>query len=377
MNIQRTLALVGKELKRLTREPANLFMAIIFPLVLTAAFGFSFGAIGGSESKYNIAFVDHDNTQWASMLHSSLTQVPVLNLQDYSDPVKATDDLSQGLLSAVITIPEGFGLSIDSYKLNPNNPKQWLNSTIGLSVDKGSMVASAAIPPLIQQILSTVVTGKQSEATSPVKLADPTFVTAEKISQFSYMAPGMFAYAAIFLLMLVAQVMVGEREDGLLRRISVTPTTVGDIFASQIVSNLIIGAVQTLIIYLASTLLGFHPLGGASGIAVAFIAVMLMSLCSVGLGLIVASIAKNAGTATGISFVLILPLMLLGSFVPAPEYIARLVPSWYLTHALTSIFIRGASISSPAVISDIGTLAAVSILLVVLGVLIYRRFGNR
>jgi len=377
VNIQRTLALVGKELKRLTREPANLFMAIIFPLVLTAAFGFSFGAIGGSESKYNIAFVDHDNTQWASMLHSSLTQVPVLNLQDYSDPVKATDDLSQGLLSAVITIPEGFGLSIDSYKLNPNNPKQWLNSTIGLSVDKGSMVASAAIPPLIQQILSTVVTGKQSEATSPVKLADPTFVTAEKISQFSYMAPGMFAYAAIFLLMLVAQVMVGEREDGLLRRISVTPTTVGDIFASQIVSNLIIGAVQTLIIYLASTLLGFHPLGGASGIAVAFIAVMLMSLCSVGLGLIVASIAKNAGTATGISFVLILPLMLLGSFVPAPEYIARLVPSWYLTHALTSIFIRGASISSPAVISDIGTLAAVSILLVVLGVLIYRRFGNR
>ncbi len=39
MKVQRVTALVTKELKKLVREPANLFMALIFPIVMTVAFG--------------------------------------------------------------------------------------------------------------------------------------------------------------------------------------------------------------------------------------------------------------------------------------------------------------------------------------------------
>ncbi len=61
MKTSRTVALVGKELKRLTREPSVLFMAIVFPLILTLAFGASFGAIGGSETRYPVAVVNLDS----------------------------------------------------------------------------------------------------------------------------------------------------------------------------------------------------------------------------------------------------------------------------------------------------------------------------
>ena len=45
MNMQRVSALVKMELKKIIREPAYLFMMLLFPLVLTLAFGLSFGTM--------------------------------------------------------------------------------------------------------------------------------------------------------------------------------------------------------------------------------------------------------------------------------------------------------------------------------------------
>jgi ABC-type multidrug transport system permease subunit len=377
MNAQCTAALAVKELKRITREPANLFLAFIFPLVLTLAFGMSFGAIGGGEQQYKVAFVTYDNSQYSGMLHDTLAKVSVLNVVDYSDVADANSALSQGRVSAVLVVPSGFGESIASYLASPDNPSLWVTSTLELSLDKGSIIASSAISPIISNVLNVMVSGGQAQAAIPVTISAPTLVDASKLTQFSLMAPGMFTYAAIFLIMLVAQSLVSEREQGLLTRISVTPTSTRDIFASQITSNLLIGVVQTCMIFGASTVMGFKPLGGWMGISVAFLAVALLTLCSVGFGLITATFAKNNGAATGISFAFILPLMFLGTFVPAPESISRLVPSWYLTDALTSIFIRGADAFSPAIISDLSVLACSSIGVILAGVILYSRYGNR
>jgi len=54
-------------------------------------------------------------------------------------------------------------------------------------------------------------------------------------------------------------------------------------------------------------------------------------------GLLTATIVKSSGAATGLSFLFILPQMLLGTFVPAPQLVGRLVPRYYVTDALTSI----------------------------------------
>ncbi len=377
MKVQRAAALAVKELKRITREPANLFLAFIFPLILTLAFGMSFGAIGGGEQQYKVAYVTFDQSPYSGLLHDTLSQVSILTVVDYSDVAEASSALTQGRVSAVLVVPSDFGASVTSYLQNPDNPTLWVTSTLELSLDKGSMVASAAISSIINNVLSVMVVGEQAQVTIPVKLSDPTLVEASKLSQFSLMAPGLFTYAAIFLIMLVAQSLVTEREQGILMRLSVTPTSTGDIFASQIASNLLVGGIQTCMVFTASTVMGFKPLGGVMGISVAFLAVALLTLCSVGFGLITATFAKNNGAATGISFAFILPMMFLGTFVPAPESISRLVPSWYLTDALTSIFIRGADVWSPAIMSDLSVLAGSSIAVILLGVLLYSRYGNR
>lgn len=375
MDARRVAALVGKELKRTIREPANLFMVIVFPLVLTLAFGASFGAMGGGETRYPVAVVNQDAGVWGATFTSALAHVEVLSIQNYTDPATAQSDLQQGRVKAVLTIPPDFTGSMLSFIPNPSAPSRWHNTTLNLSIDKGSMVASAVIPPMIQQVLQAL-TQTTARASTPITIGAPTLVDAQRISQFAFMAPGLFGYATVFLIMIVAQALTTEREQGILRRISVTPTTVGDIFAGHIASNLIIGAVQVAMVFVASYAMGFRPLGGVAGVAVAFAAVLTLTVCSVGLGLITAAFARNSGAATGISFVFILPLMFLGTFVPAPESISRLVPTWYVTDALTSIFLRGAPVTSPTIVNDLLAVAGASALIVVVGMLAYRRFGR-
>jgi ABC-type transport system involved in cytochrome c biogenesis permease component len=66
MNIQRITALIKKDIKVLYRIPASLFLTILFPIVLTIAFGMAFG--GGStglDSTYKVGIVDLDNSKWS------------------------------------------------------------------------------------------------------------------------------------------------------------------------------------------------------------------------------------------------------------------------------------------------------------------------
>jgi len=380
MNTQRVLALAGKELRKVYREPALLFMVIIFPIMLTVAFGATFGALGGGgDSKYAVGVVNLDKsaTPWADAFKKGISDTGVLVVNDYQDNSTAAKDLLQGNIDAVIVIPADFGASIESFRLNPGDPGSWVNSTIGLSLDKGSMIVSAVVPPIVQRALSTTIYGDEAaSAPQPVRIGDPTMVASSQLSQFDYMAPGLFAYAAIFITMTVAQAFATEREQGLLRRIAVTPTTSSDIFVSQILANLATGTLQVAIVYVAARLMGFHAVGGVAEVAYAFVIVLLLVTCNIGFGLITASIVKSSGAATGLSFLFILPQMLLGTFVPAPQSVGGLVPSYYVTDALTSIFLRGAPLTSPAVLLDLAIVAAMSIAVLIAGVLAFSRFGR-
>ena len=382
MNANRVSALVGKELRKLVREPATLFMLLLFPVVLTAAFGVSFGALGAGSgaSTYTTAVVNNEKTPsaWSTEFISQLAATKVLVPVIYGDLNAAQLDLQQGKISGLIVLPGDFGLSIDSFKANPADPSAWRTTTIDLSVDKGNMIVTAVVPPLVQQALTYSLYGKDAtSAPQPIRIGSPTLVQAEKVSQFDYMVPGLFSYAAIFISMMVAQTFTTEREQGILRRISVTPTTTGDIFASQIVSNMIIGVAQVAGVLTVARLLGFRPLGGVVELAVALLAVHLLVLCNIGFGLIVATIAKSSGAATGLSFIMILPQMFLGSFVPAPKEISRFVPTWYVSDALSSLFLRGASVTSQQVVTDLLAVGGFAVVVLAVGVVLYDRYGNR
>jgi ABC-2 type transport system permease protein len=196
---------------------------------------------------------------------------------------------------------------------------------------------------------------------------------------FNLMAPGLFAYACIFIIMTVAQSFAEFREQGLLRRLNTTPMSSTDFMFSNILSNMIISMVQVVIVFVLALLFGFRSNSDIVGILLAFLLMALFSLSSVGLGLITASVSKSAGTATGLSFIFILPQMFFGTFIPITDTtrpIAMFLPSYYATDALTSIF-SGASLTSANILIDFAFISIVSIVIIIIGILFFKKLGNK
>ncbi len=387
MSFQRISALVKKDLKHMIREPALLFLMLLFPVVLTLAFGFSFGAIGGAEqTTFQVGVVNANEEglfpQYAENFIANITSTEILIVQTYPDNQTAQSDLVQGKIQALLLIPADFGASCNAFQTAPNSPDQWINTTVQLYLDSGSMVATQAVPPIIQQVLATTIYGdQQTAAPRPIQIGTPSLVEVAKQTMFDYMVPGLFAYASIFLTMTVAQSFTTDRENGLLRRINVTPTTATEFMASQTFSNMIIAVVQAILIFAMAYVVGYRPEVCLESVLFAFLIVIVFSLCNVGFGLITATIAKSSGAATGLSFLFILPQMFLGTFVgaalsSAAQTAGRFVPSYYVTDALTSLLLRKAPVTSPTVLLDFLVVSVLSAAVLAIGILLFRKYGK-
>ena len=163
--MRRVSALIVKELKKLVREPAVLFLVLLFPLMITLVFGVSFGAVGGDDTTYKVGIVDENvgpYAIWSQRFVENLTTTEILEVHEYEDNTSAQNKLSVGELQAVVVIPADFGESCDSFITHPTNQSQWVNTTITLYLDQGSMIATATVPPIVQQALASTLAGEQA-----------------------------------------------------------------------------------------------------------------------------------------------------------------------------------------------------------------------
>jgi len=380
MQLQRVIALTKKEMKKTVREPAVLFMIFLFPIVFVFAFGSAFS--GGGQPIYNIGVVNMDqgNSINASQtLLTALSDTKILNLQMYSDNQTAQNDLSQGSIQAVMIVPTDFSQSFASYQTAPNEPSTWTNTTVALYLDKGSLVATQAIPPIIQQALTAIAGQNQQAPAIPFHLETASLIEVKAPSALDFIAPGMFTFASIFLIMMVAQSFTQDRENGMMKRIRITPTTPTEFMASQVISYMGIALIQAVLVFAMMYALGFRPQVGIPAYVFAFILVLLFSLSNVGFGLITATIAKSSGAATGLSFLFVLPQLFLGTFVGASlssgaQVAGRFVPSYYVTDALTSLFLRGAAITSLAVLLDATIVSLFCVAILAVGIILYGKY---
>ena len=386
MNIRRILALVKKDLKKTHREPAVLFLLIIFPVVLTFVFGLAFGGIGGgTTTSFDVGLLNLDATSpqadWSSAFVDNLTESDIFVVHGYDDNTTGQSELLQGNLDAFIVIPEGFGESIASYYSSPVDPSTWTNTTIGLYVDSGSLMAVSAVPPLVLEVLMKTIFGSEAMTIGlPIEIGSPALVESSTFSQWDFMAPGIFAFAAIFLTMIVAQSMTYERDEGLLKRLRTTPASSADYMISQTLTYMIIAVIQVALVLAASFAIGYRPAIGPAGIAFTFVIALAFSLVAVGFGLIAAAISKSAEVSTGVSFAFIMPQMFFGTFMPlggATEIIGKFMPSKYITDALTTLFLRGAPITTPVIWFNLAIVSVVGVLLVALGIYLFERYGYR
>ncbi len=203
------------------------------------------------------------------------------------------------------------------------------------------------------------------------------FADPEMGMSLNSVVPGLIVYAVIFVIMTIAQSFSTERQEGLLKRLNTTPMTSAEFMGSQIITHMLISFVQVTVVFTLAFALGFRPESGLQGVFLALPVTAIFSLSSVGLGLITATVSKTPEAATGISFVFILPQMFFGTFLPVTSttrQIAKFIPSYYLLDALRMIF-EGDWVNSN-IFLDLGVISVVSVSVVIIGILLFEKYGS-
>jgi ABC-2 type transport system permease protein len=194
-------------------------------------------------------------------------------------------------------------------------------------------------------------------------------------SIFEHMVPGLFAYAGILTTFTFASAVAGDRDNGVQRRMKTTPITSGEVIFGQMLAYTVIPILQTIIILITALLIGFRPNLSVLGVLMVFVFMIIFSFCSVGMGLISATIAKDARAAGSLAFIFIVPQQLFGSFIymgEATKIISYFMPSQYVAEPIYRIFF-GPNLMDILIWIQLAVLIVITIVFYLIGLKLYER----
>lgn len=360
----RFLALASRNLKETYRDPVALGFLLAFPLLLMLVFGFAFG--GETTPSFSIGVVDNDHSQLSKgFINNMLTNVPAFEVSIYDDANAALEDLKLGELKAYIVIPQGFGEQVTQ-----NWQGDKVNIVLNITYDESDLIVSDQIISIID---ATVRSFARIEI--PVTIdAAPAHVETD-ITYVDFFAPGIIVFGLLVLIPTAANMMVSDREKGMITRLLTTPARPVDFILGYSLCLLLVAAAQILIIMVATWLFGLNMIGNP---ILAYLIFMLTGLCCIGIGMIISSLAKTQTQVAPITWLLAMPLAVLsGIWFPIemmPVYLRGVAYAFPFAHAIDAsraILIRGVGLE--AVGDDFLFLVGWSVVAFTIGIILFRR----
>ena len=163
-----------------------------------------------------------------------------------------------------------------------------------------------------------------------------------------FFVPGLIGIILqLVTLFLTSFAIVRERELGTLEQLFVTPVGRTGLLLGKLFPYAIVGLVELLLVVCVMVYVFRVPIHGSVPLLVTL--AMLFMVCSLGLGLLVSTLARTQLEAMQFAFIIMLPSVLLSGFVfpraemPLPIYIVTwAIPVTYFIEILRGIVLRGA-----------------------------------
>jgi ABC-2 type transport system permease protein len=360
----RLLALASRNLKETYRDPLALGFLLAFPLLFMVLFGAIFS--GDTIPNYSIGVIDDDNTPLSqAFIDDALANVPILEVSSYDDTAAALKDLKLGELRAYIVIPGGFGEQVFQ-----NWQGKETNIILDMTYDESDITASEQITSAIN-----AVTRSFAHIEIPVTInANPIHIETE-ITYIDFIAPGIIIFGLLILIPTSARIMVSDKEKGFLSRLLTTPARPLDFISGYSLCLVAIAIAQIIIFIAAAWGFGMDIVGS---LWLAFLIFLLTGLCSIGIGMVVASLSKSENQAEPLCWLFSMPLAMLSgcwfSVEMLPSYLRNVAYAFPFAHAIDAsraILIRGVGLE--AISNDLLFLVGWAVGIFAVGVILFRR----
>jgi ABC-2 type transport system permease protein len=343
--LERTLAITRKEFLHIRRDPRTLAIIFFIPIVQLILLGY---AATTDIQHLRTAVLDADRTAESRDLIAAYRASNYFEITDYvSDEAALTRLVDEGSVHAGMIIPAGFGADLAARR----------KAQVGFVIDGSDpsvantvLNASQAVGQAKSIALALRALGGQQPAVPQIDVRPRVWYNPE-LKSANFMIPGLMGMILTFLAtMLTALSIVRERELGTLEQLIVTPIRPLELVVGKVIPYIAV-AYFAVIEVLVIGLLWFRvPIHGSIPLLLAISGLFLFT--SLGLGLLISTIARTQQEAMLLSWFTILPSIFLAGFffpieaMPAPlRFLSIFVPLRYLLVILRGIILKGVGLT--------------------------------
>lgn len=348
------LAILLKEFAHIRRDRGTLIFAFCIPVFQLTVFGF---AIDLTIEDIPTVVLDHDRREESRAILQAFENSRTFRIVEHVQTEAAFDDaLTAGDAKVGIRIPPNFTDVLIRGE----------QTTIQVLIDgSDSNVAITALntSKLLSFAQSIGLAKSKAEAASFAVARDPAGRLAIPIdirprllfnpnleSEYFFVPALVGIIMQLVTLFLTAFALVKERELGTLEQLFVTPVGRGGLMFGKLLPYALLGFGATLMVLIVMVLLFRVPIRGSIVLLLALSVLFLFT--SLGLGLLISTVARTQVQAMQLTFVVMLPSILLSGFMFPREtmptvlyWITFMIPVTYFLEILRGIVLRSAGLA--------------------------------
>jgi ABC transporter DrrB family efflux protein len=346
-------AVLVKEFVHIRRQPTTLFFMLVVPVMQTIIFGYAidtqiehiptvvFNMDGRQQSKELVEtfgntrrfrFIEHVLSEDAFQRAMSSGRAKV----GLRIPANYADQLLRGEQAKLQVLIDGSDSQVAT-TAQSTAQLLGLNFSIQMAMAKGNALQLAP------------ARDASGQATLPWEVPTRMLYNPD-LESSHFFVPGLVGIILqLVTLFLTSFAVVRERELGTLEQLFVTPVGRSGLLLGKLLPYAMVGFVTLLTVLTVMIYVFGVDIRGSISLLIALS--MLFMLCSLGLGLLVSTLAKTQLEAVQFAFVIMLPSVLLSGFVfprsemPLPIYLATFsIPATYYIEILRGVVLRGADV---------------------------------
>jgi len=343
----RFTAVLKKEFIHILRDRASLIMAIAMPIAMLLIFGY---AINTNVEHLPTVVWDQAQTADSRELITSIRNTQYMDPDNFVQGYKPIEGyLDSGKARAAVIIPPDFGKNIQGMK----------QADVQVLVDGSDPTVARAIMSAVQMLGLNKSLQLQSERLVALGTATGLEMPLNLVTRVWYnpdMKSMVFNIPALIglilqsvIAMLTSFSIVREKERGTMEQLVVTPIRPLELMLGKLLPYVVIGFVSmSLIMATGIFWFGVVPIGS---VPLLFLLATLFLVTILAIGLLISSIAKTQLQAMQMTFIMLLPSILLSGFIFPRETMPKLLqilggllPLTYFLKIVRGIFLKGVGI---------------------------------
>ncbi len=338
------LPIARKEFRQIRRDRRALGLLLIIPAMMLVMFGY---ALNFDVKHTALGIYDQDKTRASREFAQQF-----FNSEYFDRAYRLTDSreinalLDGGTVAGVIVIPNDFSHNIESGN----------DATVQILIDGSNANAATTVVGyvslIVQQYSLNVMTktfarSSRSQVLKPIDVRPRIWYNPE-LRSAKFLIPGLIAFIlTIAAVVSTSLAVVREWETGTVEQIIVSPLKPGELILGKTIPYTVIALISTVIILVAGYALFDVAVKGS--FVWLFIVTLIFLIGSLGLGLLISSIAGTQQVAFMVAVIAtMLPTFILSGFVfpirnmpPIIQFFTYLIPARYFLVALRSIILKG------------------------------------